>query len=55
MMKTSRVGIDTRDFSDILAALCETARDGCGTEHAAQAEDEAIRRILPALTPGEPQ
>ena len=47
-------GIDTRDLGEILAALCEIARDAGRTEHAASAENEA-RRMSPALTPGDRQ
>ncbi len=55
-MAEARHGIDTWDFGEILAALREIAREDAGrTEHAAAAEDEVIRCLLPALTPGERQ
>jgi len=47
--------MDTRDLGEILAALREVARDSSRTEHATEAEDETIRRILPALTPDDVQ
>jgi hypothetical protein len=56
MAETRRDGIDTRDFGEILAALCEIARDAGRAEQAAEAQHEAIQRIImPALTPGERQ
>ena len=55
MADTRSDGIDTRDLGEILAALCEIARDAGRTEHAASAEDEAARSIQPELTPGDRQ
>ena len=56
MADAKRNGVDTWDFGEILAALCEIARDAGGTEPgAAGAAHDALRHAVPALTPGEQQ
>ena len=55
MAETRGDVMDTRDLGEILAALREVARDSGSTEHTTEAEDETIRRILPALTPDDIQ
>ena len=55
MAEPRRDVMDSRDIGEILAALRELARDSSRTEHATEAEDETIRRILPALTPDDIQ